>query len=106
MSDADLQQLVTDLALARAQHEIAIKNLEDATLRAPVASTISKRMIKSGESVNPNQVVFELVEAYEEGDSIRVAELQGILEKLTTGGSAGASAPARRDPRPPGSRSP
>lgn len=62
VSDADLQRLVTDLAMARAQHEIAVKNLDDATLRAPVAATISKRMIKSGESVNPNQVVFELVE--------------------------------------------
>ena len=62
ISDSELQKLVTDLALARAQHEIAVKNLEDATLRSPVDATISKRLIKSGESVNPNQVVFELVE--------------------------------------------
>ena len=62
VTDSELQQLVTNLALARARHEVAIKNLDDATLRAPVDATISKRMIKSGESVNPNQIVFELVE--------------------------------------------
>lgn len=62
VTDSELQNWVTELALARAQHEIAVKNLEDATLRAPVDATISKRMIKSGESVNPNQIVFELVE--------------------------------------------
>lgn len=62
VTDSELQQWVTDLALARAQQEIAVKNLDDATLRAPVDATISKRMIKSGESVNPNQIVFELVE--------------------------------------------
>ncbi|MGI9427933.1 MAG: efflux RND transporter periplasmic adaptor subunit [Bythopirellula sp.] len=62
VTDSELQQWVTDLALARARHEIAIKNLDDATLRAPVDATISKRAVKSGESVNPNQVVFELVE--------------------------------------------
>ncbi len=62
VSDSELQKWVTDLALARAQQEIAIKNLDDATLRAPVDATISKRMVKSGESVSPNQIVFELVE--------------------------------------------
>lgn len=62
VTDSELQKFVTDLALARAQHEIAIKNLDDATLHAPVDATISKRLIKSGESVNPNQIVFELVE--------------------------------------------
>ncbi len=62
ITDSELQKWVTDLAMARAKHEIAIKNLDDATLRAPVNATISKRMIKSGESVNPNQLVFELVE--------------------------------------------
>ena len=62
LTESELEGLVTDLALAKAQHEIALKNLDDATLRAPVAATISKRIIKSGESVNPNQIVFELVE--------------------------------------------
>ena len=62
ISESELERLVTDLALAKAQHEISLKNLDDATLRSPVDATISKRMIKSGESVNANQIVFELVE--------------------------------------------
>jgi len=62
ISDSELQKWVTDLAVARAQQEVAVKNLDDATLRSPVDATISKRMVKSGESVNPNQIVFELVE--------------------------------------------
>ncbi len=62
VTDSELQKLVTDLALARAQHQVAVKNLDDATLRSPVNATISKRMVKPGESVNPNQIVFELVE--------------------------------------------
>ncbi|NOZ41269.1 MAG: efflux RND transporter periplasmic adaptor subunit [Planctomycetes bacterium] len=61
VSDSELQKFVTDLALARAQHEVAVKNLDDATLRSPVDATISKRMVKSGESVSPNQIAFELV---------------------------------------------
>lgn len=62
VSESELEGLVTDLALAKAQYEIALKNLDDATLKSPVAATISQRMIKSGESVSPNQIVFELVE--------------------------------------------
>lgn len=62
MSESELQSLVTELALARAQHEVAIKNLEDATLKAPVNAVISQRLIKSGESVSPHQLVFELVQ--------------------------------------------
>ena len=62
LSESELQRLVTDQALARAQLEVAVKNLEDATLRAPVDATISHRMIKSGESVSAHQIVFVLVE--------------------------------------------
>ena len=62
VSDSELQKFVTDLALARAKHEIALKNLDDATLRSPVDATISKRRVKSGESVGSNQIAFELVE--------------------------------------------
>lgn len=62
LTDSEFQKLATDLALAKAQYEVTLKNLDDATLRAPVNATISKRMIKSGESVNPNQLVFELVQ--------------------------------------------
>ncbi|MCG8449673.1 MAG: efflux RND transporter periplasmic adaptor subunit [Pirellulales bacterium] len=62
LTESELQRLVTDLALAKAQYEVALKNLDDTTLRSPVDATISKRIIKSGESVGANQIVFELVE--------------------------------------------
>ena len=62
LSESELQSLVTDLALVRAQHEVASKKLDDATLKSPVDSTIATRMVKAGESVGPNQIVFELVE--------------------------------------------
>jgi len=62
LTESELQRLVTDLALARAQLEVAEKNLEDATLKSPVNATISKRMVKSGESVGAHKIVFELVE--------------------------------------------
>ena len=62
LSESELQRLITDAALAQAQLDVAEKNLEDATLRAPVDATVSKRMIKSGESVSAHQIVFELVQ--------------------------------------------
>lgn len=62
LTEAELQRFATDLALARAQLEVAIKNLEDATLRAPVAATISRRLVKPGETVGANEVVFQLVQ--------------------------------------------
>jgi len=62
LTESELERLVTDLALASAQFEIALKNLDDATLKSPVDATIARRMVKSGESVSPNQIVFELVE--------------------------------------------
>jgi len=62
LSESELQSLVTDLAKARAQLDIAVKNVEDATLHSPVNATISRRLIKAGESVAANQIVFELVE--------------------------------------------
>ena len=62
LSESELQRLLTDQALARAQYDVAVKNLEDATLRSPVDATISRRIVKSGESVGAHQIVFELVE--------------------------------------------
>jgi len=62
LSDSELQSLVTQLALARAQAEIALKNLEDTTLISPVDATISMRHINAGEFVGGNQMAFELVE--------------------------------------------
>lgn len=62
VSETALQTAVTDLALAQAQFDSATKSLEDATLRSPVAATISRRLVNAGESVAPNQVIFELIE--------------------------------------------
>ncbi len=62
VTESELQTRVTDLAMAQAQYDVAVKNLDDATLTSPVDATISKRLIKSGESVTGHQIVFELVE--------------------------------------------
>jgi RND family efflux transporter MFP subunit len=62
VTESEMQTLVTDLAMAQAQHDVSVKNLEDATLTAPVNATVSKRLVKPGESVSNNQLVFELVE--------------------------------------------
>lgn len=62
MSDSQLQRLVTDQAMARSQLEVVTKNLEDATLRAPVDGVISKRMVNAGETVTMQQMAFEVVQ--------------------------------------------
>jgi len=62
VTESEMQTRVTDLAMAKAQLEVAVKNLEDATLTSPVNATVSKRLIKPGESVANHQIVFELVE--------------------------------------------
>ncbi|MEN0111943.1 MAG: efflux RND transporter periplasmic adaptor subunit, partial [Planctomycetota bacterium] len=62
LTEADFQSLVTTLAQAKAAQEIAIKNLEDSVLIAPVAGTIVRRRVEPGESVAPNEAIFELVE--------------------------------------------
>ncbi len=72
ITEAEIQSLVTTQALAEAQYEVTVKNLEDATLRSPVDATISKRMVKQGESVTAHQQVFELVE---NGDVLLVVDV-------------------------------
>lgn len=62
ITEAEYQQALTNHALAKAQLEVATKNLEDATLVAPVGGTISRRMAKPGEPVTAHQVIFELLE--------------------------------------------
>lgn len=62
ITDAEYQEFLTARALAKAQLEVAKKNLEDTVITSPVAGTISKRMVEPGESVNPNATVFEIVE--------------------------------------------
>ena len=62
ITDTEVQDRLTALALAKAQHEMASKKLLDSVLLSPVDAHISKRFIKAGESVTPHQTVFELVE--------------------------------------------
>lgn len=62
ISESDYQNDVTRLAQAKAAQEIANKNLEDSTLVSPVTGAIVRRMIEPGESVNPHEYVFEVVE--------------------------------------------
>lgn len=72
ITESEIQSLATNQALAEAQHEVTVKNLEDATLRSPVDATISKRMVKQGESVTAHQQVFELVQ---NGDVLLVVDV-------------------------------
>ncbi|MGY8771152.1 MAG: efflux RND transporter periplasmic adaptor subunit [Pirellulales bacterium] len=56
------QEVVTQIILAKAKQNIAEKNLENATVTAPAAGVISKRLVNPGESVNLRQQLFEIVE--------------------------------------------
>lgn len=62
ISDTEYLDRLTDEKLAKAQMEIATKNLDDSVLRSPVDGIISRRLTKAGESVTPQKVVFELVQ--------------------------------------------
>jgi RND family efflux transporter MFP subunit len=62
ISETEFQAQLTQLALARAQQEMALKNLDDTTLVAPVDSTIARRYVNVGESVQAHQMAFELLE--------------------------------------------
>ncbi len=62
LTDTEFQELLTAAALAKAQHEIALKDLDDAVLTTPVDATISRRLVNVGESVSPGTIAFELVE--------------------------------------------
>lgn len=62
ITETEVQEQLTELAMARAQQEIAFKNLEDAVLTSPVDSVISQRKVNLGESVQANQTAFQLVE--------------------------------------------
>ncbi len=62
ITDADYQAFVTELALADARFDVAEKRLEDTDLLSPVDGVISRRMINAGESVNPQQPLFEIIQ--------------------------------------------
>lgn len=56
------QQATQAQSVAKALKDIAEKNLENAQLIAPADGVISSRMINPGETINPQQTVFELVQ--------------------------------------------
>lgn len=62
ISESEFQNDVARQAQARAAQQVAVKSLEDSLLVSPVTGSISRRMVEAGESVNPNEVVFEVVE--------------------------------------------
>ncbi|QDU90157.1 Multidrug resistance protein MdtE precursor [Pirellulimonas nuda] len=62
LTEAEFQEVLTQMALAKSQQEVAVKNLEDSVLVSPVDGTIADRMAVPGESVGPNEAVFEIVQ--------------------------------------------
>lgn len=62
ITDAEYQELLTKLALAKSQFEIASKNLEDTVIASPVDGDISHRMVEPGETIGANKPVFEIVQ--------------------------------------------
>ncbi len=62
LTEAEFQEALTQMALAKSQQEVAVKNLEDTVLTSPVDGTIAQRMVVPGESVAPNATVFEIVQ--------------------------------------------
>ncbi len=62
VSEVEMRQRETDVIVAQAQAAQTEKELEDATLRSTVDGVISRRFVKPGESVNPRQAVFEVVQ--------------------------------------------
>jgi len=62
VTQTSYQQASRELAVSTAMLQISEKNLEDAVLVAPVSGVISQRMINPGESIDRNQMAFELVQ--------------------------------------------
>lgn len=62
VTESDYLAEVNRQAQARSAQQMAEKRLEDALLVSPIAGVIAKRMVEAGESVNPNETVFEIVE--------------------------------------------
>ncbi|MEM8865256.1 MAG: efflux RND transporter periplasmic adaptor subunit [Planctomycetota bacterium] len=101
ITDAEYQEFLTQLALAKAQLEVATKNLEDAVLVSPVDGAISERMIEAGESVNPHANIFEIVENKDvllvvDVPEARVRELQLRMRAVNEARRRGDPDPASR----------
>ena len=67
ISQSEFQERVTASVLAQAQFDMAEKSLEDARLVWPaeVPGVISRRLVNPGESVNPQETVFEVIQVDE-----------------------------------------
>lgn len=62
VTEEEMQSLITALEVATAADELAEKNLEDAVLLSPCDGVIAVREVNPGETVNPHQVIFEILE--------------------------------------------
>lgn len=93
ISATELQTRITNVAIAEAEVTTAQKNLEDATLRAPCKGVISRRMINAGESIQPHQPAFEIVQVDRVLLTVgvpesRVHELETRRRQLTASGGS------------------
>lgn len=61
VSEAELQQLESEVSVSMAQLDVAEQQLSDAVLVSPIRGVISRREVEPGESVNANQMLFEVV---------------------------------------------
>ena len=62
ISITEFQQRLTNLALATAQRDMAVKNFEDTVLKSPVDGTIAWRRVNEGESVRADRESFQVIE--------------------------------------------
>jgi len=68
------------VAVAKAQLEIARKNLQDSILRAPYDGVITRRLIEPSQQVSPGQTVFEIEGNH--GLEARVMVPETIIQEL------------------------
>jgi len=62
ISAEEYERRVNELAIAKASLDIARKSLDDAVLKAPASGVISQRYELPGETVNPHETIFEMVQ--------------------------------------------
>ncbi len=61
-AEAKVASADAQVAIAEAQLPIAKKNLADTRLVSPVDGVISRRLVNAGESINPQQVLIEIIQ--------------------------------------------
>lgn len=65
VSQRDVENAEVALRAGEATEALAKKRLDDATVRAPVAGVISRRLVESGDRVKDGDLLFELVNTTE-----------------------------------------